>query len=198
MTNQEYAELAAKTDLSSEQYNNVVTRIKDSSTSVFDYLQDFIDVAQDLDTLKKHLYYGKDTGITENSGNTDVIEMEVADDAIVRKFAKTLHAIIGLATEAGELMEVVVHELYGKVPSEFDRVHFEEEIGDIEWYRALLYAGTDQLFTNNDTTQRISLIRPETAQKKNIAKLKARYGDKFSEEAALNRDLDKERATLED
>lgn len=31
----------------------------------------------------------------------------------------------------------------------------------------------------------------------NIAKLKARYGDKFSTEKALNRDLEKERAELE-
>ena len=32
---------------------------------------------------------------------------------------------------------------------------------------------------------------------KNIAKLKARYGDKFSEHRATNRDLDKEREALE-
>jgi NTP pyrophosphatase (non-canonical NTP hydrolase) len=31
---------------------------------------------------------------------------------------------------------------------------------------------------------------------RNIAKLKARYGEKFNEEGALNRDLDKERAIL--
>lgn len=34
-------------------------------------------------------------------------------------------------------------------------------------------------------------------QEKNIAKLKARYGAKFSEVAALNRDLDTERKILE-
>ena len=34
-------------------------------------------------------------------------------------------------------------------------------------------------------------------REKNINKLKARYGEKFSEEAAINRDLGKERKTLE-
>ena len=37
----------------------------------------------------------------------------------------------------------------------------------------------------------------DEAMEKNIAKLKARYGDKFSEEAAVERDLGKERSVLE-
>ena len=38
----------------------------------------------------------------------------------------------------------------------------------------------------------------EEIMEKNIEKLKARYGDKFTEKSALNRDLEQERKTLED
>jgi len=38
----------------------------------------------------------------------------------------------------------------------------------------------------------------EQIQERNIAKLKERYGEKFSKDAALVRDLDAERKILED
>jgi hypothetical protein len=38
----------------------------------------------------------------------------------------------------------------------------------------------------------------EESMEKNLAKLKARYPQKFTGDNALNRDLDNERATLED
>lgn len=41
-------------------------------------------------------------------------------------------------------------------------------------------------------------VNPEDAMERNIAKLKARYGDKFSAHAALHRDLAGERKVLED
>lgn len=40
-------------------------------------------------------------------------------------------------------------------------------------------------------------VDPHVAMERNIAKLKARYGEKFSEKAALNRDLSAERVALE-
>lgn len=46
-------------------------------------------------------------------------------------------------------------------------------------------------------TAKILGVSLEDAMDRNIAKLKLRYGDKFSEHAALNRDLDAERAVLE-
>lgn len=47
------------------------------------------------------------------------------------------------------------------------------------------------------TTARILDVNLEEAMSLNIAKLKARYGDKFSAHAALNRDLGNERKVLE-
>ena len=94
---------------------------------------------------------------------------------------RLLHAGIGLATEAGEFLDALKkHVFYGK---ELDTVNLSEEMGDIFWYCALI---ADEL--KIDFSQVMDT---------NIAKLKARYGDKFSEEKAEHRDLKTERTILE-
>jgi len=94
---------------------------------------------------------------------------------------RLLHAGIGLATEAGEFLDALKkHVFYGK---ELDTVNLSEEMGDIFWYCALI---ADEL--KIDFSQVMDT---------NIAKLKARYGDKFSEDKAENRDLKTERTILE-
>ena len=94
---------------------------------------------------------------------------------------RLLHAGIGLATEAGEFLDALKkHVFYGK---ELDTVNLSEEMGDIFWYCALI---ADEL--KIDFSQVMDI---------NIAKLKARYGDKFSEDKAENRDLKTERTILE-
>lgn len=94
---------------------------------------------------------------------------------------RLLHAGIGLATESGEFLDALKkHVFYGK---ELDTVNLSEEMGDIFWYCALI---ADEL--KIDFSQVMDT---------NIAKLKARYGDKFSEEKAENRDLKTERTILE-
>ncbi len=94
---------------------------------------------------------------------------------------RLLHAGIGLATEAGEFLDALKkHVFYGK---DLDTVNLSEEMGDIFWYCALI---ADEL--KIDFSQVMDT---------NIAKLKARYGDKFSEEKAENRDLKTERTILE-
>jgi hypothetical protein len=65
----------------------------------------------------------------------------------------------------------------------FDAVNLIEECGDVQWYEAMLCRA---LGTDFDTVQRT-----------NIAKLKARFPDKFTEESANNRDLEIERSILE-
>ena len=94
---------------------------------------------------------------------------------------RVLHAAIGIATEAGELLDALKKQFYYlKIR---DPVNIMEEFGDLLWYIAI---GLDACGSTM-----------EQAMERNIAKLKARYGDKFSSEAALNRDLDTERKTLE-
>ena len=92
-----------------------------------------------------------------------------------------LHAAIGMQTEAAEFSDMLKKRLfYGK---ELDIVNLREELGDQLFYiaMALRALGTDF----------------ETVMERNIAKLKARYPEKFTEELAENRNLDKERAILE-
>lgn len=94
---------------------------------------------------------------------------------------RLLHGGIGLATEAGEFLDALKkHIFYGK---EVDKVNLREEMGDIFWYCAII---ADQLDVDfKDVMER------------NITKLKARYGDKFTESKANTRDLKTEREILE-
>jgi len=92
-----------------------------------------------------------------------------------------LHMVIGISTEAGELLDAYKkHFAYGK---NLDVVNVGEEIADIMWYISNLC--------------RIKGIDLEEMMERNINKLKARYPDKFSQEKALNRNLDIERDILE-
>ena len=120
--------------------------------------------------------YVKDAMVTE-SKNFEAIAARLSNPENIR----ILHAAIGLATEAGEVQDALKkHLFYGKP---LDKVNLAEEMGDIFWYMAIL---SDALGVGFDDIQT-----------KNIAKLKARYGDKFTAAAALNRDLDAERKILE-
>lgn len=95
--------------------------------------------------------------------------------------SRVMHAAMGMVTEAAEVIDMLKkHFIYGKP---FDPVNLLEEVGDEEWYCALMLRATGYSF--------------KEAFEKNVAKLQARFPDKFSEHAALNRDLTKERATLE-
>lgn len=94
---------------------------------------------------------------------------------------RLLHAGIGLATEAGEFLDALKkHVFYGK---DLDTVNLQEEMGDVFWYCALI---ADELGVDFADVMQT-----------NIDKLKARYGEKFTEDGAINRDLATERGILE-
>lgn len=95
---------------------------------------------------------------------------------------RLLHAGMGLTTESGEFVDVLKkHIFYGK---SIDLVNLAEEAGDIFWYLSIVCNVLGVSF--------------ESVQEKNIAKLRARYPEKFTEVNAEVRDLDKERKILED
>jgi NTP pyrophosphatase (non-canonical NTP hydrolase) len=95
---------------------------------------------------------------------------------------KIIHAVMGMVTEAGELMDAVKrHLIYGK---SLDFVNLMEENGDSFWYQALLARASGFTF--------------DQSMDRNIAKLLKRFPEKFNEERALNRDLDAEREALGD
>jgi|TARA_Y100000034_G_C6866891_1_gene395227 NTP pyrophosphatase (non-canonical NTP hydrolase) len=103
------------------------------------------------------------------------------NDELRKGLADEMHMVMGIATEAGELLDAYKkHFAYGK---ELDTVNVGEEIADIMWYVHNLC--------------RILDIDMGDMLQKNIDKLKARFPDKFDSGKALNRDLGKERSILE-
>jgi NTP pyrophosphatase (non-canonical NTP hydrolase) len=93
---------------------------------------------------------------------------------------RLLHAAMGCATEAGELVDAVKkHVFYGK---ELDTTNLIEELGDQLWY---IFVAMDVLGVDFEGVARV-----------NIEKLRKRYGAQFSESAAVDRDLIGERKVL--
>lgn len=138
-----------------------------------------------LDTIKKALFYGRDTGIAPPANPNEAtlekapywISDNAEDDA---KAVNVIHAIIGKATEAGELLEALSKTI---VEGEaFDAVNAIEEVGDGFWYDALLLKALGSNFGE--------------AQRVNIEKLRARFPNAFTEYDANNRDLFEERKIL--
>jgi hypothetical protein len=102
---------------------------------------------------------------------------------------RIMHAILGYFTESGEMLEFLDNALDhpDTLP---DYVNLREEVGDVDWYKAVLFdtmrgVFPDVIFDENQIREMI------------IAKLKARFGNKFSEAAANDRDLAAERTILE-
>ena len=93
----------------------------------------------------------------------------------------TTHMIFGMLTEVGELADAFKKNLAYKKP--LDYVNIEEEVGDLMWY-----------VINFCSVMGFNL---EDILEQNIAKLRARYPEKFTEDKAINRNLIKEREILE-
>ncbi|MBS1722752.1 MAG: hypothetical protein JSS66_07055 [Armatimonadetes bacterium] len=138
----------------------------------------FIEGAKRLDTLKKFAYYGRD--IEFDATEETVPVPEGLTKLQVDRYSRLFHAVIGMCTEAGELLEAMDDLVFNS--RELDEENVFEELGDGQWYFAL---GCDALGFD-----------PCLVLERNIAKLRARYPDKFTMDAALNRDLDKEKSAL--
>ena len=93
----------------------------------------------------------------------------------------SIHMVLGMQTEAAEIADVYKKALAYKKPIDF--VNVKEELGDLMWYIANMC--------------NIHGWNLEDVLDVNIAKLEARYPEKFTEENALNRNLEKERDILE-
>lgn len=107
--------------------------------------------------------------------------MLVDKDANMYKRERLVHAAMGMQTETAEFTDALKKSLfYGKV---LDVTNLKEELGDLLWYVAI---AMDELDTDF-----------ETEMERVINKLKVRYPEKFTREAAEERDLDAERQELE-
>lgn len=100
---------------------------------------------------------------------------------------RLLHAAMGLATETGEIHDALKRWIfYGK---ELDFVNLLEEGGDVSWYLRVLADALKEFVAGKCSFEEMI--------DRNIAKLKARFPDKFTEHHAINRDIEKERVILE-
>lgn len=93
---------------------------------------------------------------------------------------RTMHALLGIITEAGELSEIMVKAIE---ENEIDKVNLHEELHDISWYTAIAHDA-------NELDYLVGL-------RNNINKLIKRYPAKFDSHFADNRDLNAEREQLE-
>jgi NTP pyrophosphatase (non-canonical NTP hydrolase) len=95
--------------------------------------------------------------------------------------ARLQHAVEGLVTESAELLTALkASKYYGKP---LDWVNLKEEAGDMCFFLSMLL---DCLGVSLDGVLQA-----------NVDKLRARYGDSFSSEKAVNRNLSVERNALE-
>lgn len=107
-------------------------------------------------------------------------------DALVERISnpeniRLLHGSIGACTEAGEMIDALKKHIYYGKP--LDKVNLLEECGDLLWYCSIIMDALGASY--------------QEVMQTNIEKLAARYPDKFSEESAINRNLDVERSILE-
>jgi len=140
-------------------------------------LKQAISTGELVDVAKKSLFYGKQvkegTGIEEFKGNDSNLNSKAVHQDV-------LHAALGIYTEAAEMLEAVLKAMQGE---EFDEVNAFEELGDAEWYMAMMYRALNKT--------------PQEAKTVNIDKLRKRYPQQFESSDAIDRDTNAEREILE-
>lgn len=166
----EYRALALRTK--SERFNDNEM----SALRLEALVSQFVDIANSIGKAKSELFY--ETDGQETSENMQLAQKDLDADLV--------HAIMGIADEAGELASVLLDHISGE---EIDRINLIEERGDLEWYTNLL-----------DTNQSLS---PGKIRAANIEKLSERFGDKFgdvsfNENSALNRNRNNERKAIQE
>lgn len=118
----------------------------------------------------------------EKAARTDHVDYKPVVERISNEeTAKLTHYLLGIGSESGELQNALKRFVaYNKA---VDKVNIKEELGDVLWYMARICSQFGWTF--------------EEVMQLNIEKLEARFPEKFTEEAAVNRNLKKEREILE-
>lgn len=135
-----------------------------SPTDAILQVQSFESHARQVDKYKKALFYGKEI-------KPDVVAVpEIGSGAFN---GDELHAILGIITEVGEISEVLRVAWQNPNP-EKDDARVADELGDLFWYIAILLRSRG--------------LNPEKVLGANIAKLYARFPDKFDATLAISKD----------
>lgn len=144
-----------------------------------------------MDQVKKNVFYGRPINeevvgkriaeIKSMAGALEDAGIATADKEEIKVDPRLFHGIIGKFTEVGEMLEAMEEHISTGAP--LDVVNLREELGDDNWYNAIICDATG--------------IRMEDALSLVIDKLRARYGEKFDAYLANHRDLVTERKILE-
>jgi len=143
-----------------------------------------------LDMVKKNVFYGKPIDAQKWWNNAAILNEEgsrlntgeyiqLINRDVIKVDPRLFHSLVGISTESAELLEILIKSINGQTA---DAVNIKEELGDLEWYVAI---GVDAMKTDLD-----SILD------KTIAKLRARYPDKFDSDKAINRNIEVEQKIL--
>ena len=91
------------------------------------------------------------------------------------------HAVYGLVTEAGEIMDAWKRYIFYGTP--LDIKNIKEELGDVLWYVALMCEATSTPL--------------KEVMEANIRKLEVRYHGRFNSYNATSRDIPEEQRALD-
>ena len=134
--------------------------------------------------MSTSLYNEEPTQNNEKIGYTIEQYQKEASRTFLSKGSReldVLHCLVGMQTELGELADPYKkHIYYGK---DLDKTNVAEELADQIWYAV-----------NLARIENIDLVK---ALQNNIAKLKVRFPEKFTEQNAIDRNLEAERVELE-
>ena len=149
---------------------------------LFDNMRKVIDVGDVTDSIKKWIFYGKESEAGTSMAFLTDESVRNADAALAdHNTIRILHAILGITGEAAEMMKMLLAHVFEGKPLDFENLI--EEGGDSLWYHALLARA------NNFATLDEFMLA-------NKAKLTARYGTTWSQDAAINRDTQNEMAQM--
>lgn len=129
------------------------------------FLEAFAYEGENLDVVKKALFYGKKP--TENFRFFDY----GYDDEPRSVEQDILHGILGVGTEAAEMVEMLREHMDGG--AQIDRTKLISEMGDTLWYTAMLCRALN--------------VTMEDVMAFNIEKLRKRFPDKFDAQRAINK-----------
>lgn len=189
MEHKEFIQNAIKTE-------SVVDELNIDRQFLIQSLELFIETTEVLDAIKKQAFYNnpkKLNSLSEGLNKISILTNKLAftlhhiqngdfsPETVSDVNTRIAHGVIGIATESGELVECFYNALINN--DDIDTVNLIEELFDGDWYKAVI---SDEL--DIDWNKGWETI---------IEKLKARFGDKFSEEKANNRDVELERKILE-
>lgn len=170
----DYAKLAKLTE--SSNFIEIAERYKvESSRGLLENLDSIAYAIGLVDKFKKSIFYGKNFVSSNTKVNVEFTDTEY----------RVIHAILGILTESGELVEALLKVLMKEQTLDEIKTNLGEEVGDLFWYQAILM---DAIGTNENQIKQRNL-------NKLICK---RYGVSFNKEGAVNRNLAEENKALAD